>query len=70
MPSKELATVCTCTLVLQIAGTSEQTEVEGSGGGLNVGVLGQPLSLPPGLHTALPSHGVSTPAPPTPAERR
>ena len=70
MLSKELATVCTCTLVLQIAGTFEQTEVEGSGGGLNVGVLGQPLSLPPGLHAALPSHGETTPAPPTPTERK
>ena len=70
MPSKELATICTYTLVLQIASTSEQTEVEGSGGGSNVGVLGQPLSLPPGLHAALPSHGEITPMPPTPAERK
>ena len=70
MPSKELAAICTCTLVLQITSTSEQTEVEGSGGGRNVGVLGQPLSLPPGLQAALPSHGETTPMPPTPSEQR
>ena len=69
MPSKELATICTCTLVLQIASTSEQSEVEG-GGGPQVGVLGQPITLPQGLHAALPSHGETTPMPPTPAERK
>ena len=47
---------------------SEQSEVEGGGGGPQVGVLGQPITLPQGLHAALPSHGETTPTPPTPAE--
>ena len=68
--SKELATICTCTLVLQIASMSEQTEVEGGGGGPNMGVLGPPMSLPLGLQGALPSHRETTPVPLSSSERK
>ena len=64
MPSKELATVCTCTLVLQIAGTSEQTEAEGSGGGPNVGGLGATPVTPTGSSRCPPlTRGFNTRAP-------
>ena len=49
--------------------TTSKSEVEG-GGGPQVGVLGQPLSLPPGLQAALPSDGEVTPTPPTPSRAR
>ena len=69
MPIREPVNVYTCTFVLQIDNILELARAEGSGGP-EVGVLGEPMSLPRALQAALPPDGEVTPAPATPAEQR